>query len=328
MDSAPTRIPTAPAPVLLRDVLPEPERVIGLLAANAPYTPLGGWYRPGADDDAPTSPLWFQQDWLHAGHGIPGVELFTDCPAYHEGACAYYGAEVVVPHSVYVNVMVALAEHGPAHTDNPKFRGRERKDTPMWLLRSMLWSGLFVRWEIPQATAIWWLDDVEEGGLLYWPKGPAAPPERHVGRMANTALLGDNHHMFHQVERVGPFDQGTRRVTRRAELSPVAEPDGEWAVRDRGEEVFRAPLSRYRVSVLWKADVYPSEAERRELEQDRLDLAQVARVFDADLAARGESLRFDLERLEDPAFAAAIGALYPEAVPTRAGRSIYEAEVA
>ena len=53
-------------------------------------------------------------------------------------------------------------------------------------------------------------------GLLYWPDGPDKPPQEHVGKMANTALIGDNHGMFHQV---GPFDQGTRLVTPRAELA-------------------------------------------------------------------------------------------------------------
>lgn len=314
----------ADPPILLEDVLPDPDAVVDLLARQAPYTPLGGWYRPGVDPDAATSPLWFQQDWVHAGEVAPGSELFLDCPAYHETARAYYDAEVVVPHSVYVNVMVALADHGPAHTDNPKFRGRERRNTPMWLLRSMLWSGLFRRWEIAQATAIWWLNDVEEGGLAYWPKGPDEPPARHVGRMANTALVGDNHRMFHQVERVGPFDRGTRRVTARATLAPASDPHGDWLVHDRGEEVFRAPLDRYRVSVLWKADVYPSEAERRATANDQLAFEDVARVFDEDLRERGEKLRFDLERLEDPAFAAALAAVYPEATPVGAGRSIYD----
>jgi hypothetical protein len=37
--------------------------------------------------------------------------------------------------------------------------------------------------------------------------------------MANTALVGDNHRMFHQVEPVGPFDAGTRLVSASAELA-------------------------------------------------------------------------------------------------------------
>lgn len=94
----------------------------------------------------------------------------------------------------------------------------------MWLLRSMLWSGLCDRWEIVESTAIGWLNDVEEGGLACRAEGPDEPPRPHVGNMANTARVDDNHRMFHQVERVGPFGGGTRRVTPRAELAPTENP--------------------------------------------------------------------------------------------------------
>jgi hypothetical protein len=315
--------PAAP-PALLRDVIDEPRDVVALLERNAPYRPLGGWYRPGIDPDAATSPLWFQKDWVHADLAVPGSELFLRNERYFASARRYYGAELIVPHSVYVNVMAAIDRCGPAHTDNPKFRGRERANTPMWLLRTMFWSGLFQRWEIVQATAIWWMNDVEEGGLRYWADGPQKPPRRHVGAMANTALVGDNHRMFHQVERVGPFEGGPRRVSPRAELAPAGDGSGDWVVVDKGAEALRAPLERYRVSVLWKADVYASEAERRRVADDRLSLEDVAAVFDRDLAARGERLRLDLGRLEDPPLQRAFAAVYPEAVPAGAGPSIYD----
>jgi len=314
----------ADPPILVRDVLPDLDPVLSLLEANAPYTPLGGWYRPDADLDEASSALWFQQDWVHADYRAEGVELFVDCEPYFEASRKFYDAEVILPHSVYVNVMVGLEEHGPAHTDNPKFRGRERKNTPMWLLRTMLWSGLFERWEIVQATAIWWMNDVDEGGLAYWADGPDKPPHRHVGEMANTALIGDNHRMFHQVERVGPFGDGTKRVTARAELAPANDGSGTWCVQDRGEEVFRAPLDAFRVSVLWKSDVYKTEAERARLADDLLSFEDVKAEFDRDLERRGNSLRFDLDRLEDPAFAAELSAVYPEARPVGAGRTIYD----
>jgi len=317
-------IHTAQPPVLLRDVINDLRAVIGLLERNTPYAPLGGWYRPGVDEDVAASPLWFQKDWVHADLAVAGSDLFQQHERYHEAARRFCNAELILPHSLYVNLMVGIDKCGPAHTDNPKFRGRERKNTPMWLLRTMLWSELFTRWEIVQATAIWWLNDVEEGGLLYWADGPHNPPRRHVGAMANTALLGDNHHMFHQVERVGPFDQGTDRVTQRAQLAPAADGSGDWVVFDRGREVFRAPLERYRVSVLWKADVYKNAEERQAVANDTLTLEDVARVFARDLAARREKLRFDLERLDDPAFQQALAAVYPEAIPVGAGQSIYD----
>jgi len=318
-------IHTAVPPILLRDLIEDPAEVVALLERNAPYAPLGGWYRPGVDQDLAASAMWFQKDWVHADLAVEGSDLFQRNERYHEAARRFCNAELILPHSLYVNVMVGIDRCGPAHTDNPKFRGRERKNTPMWLLRTMLWSELFTRWEIVQATAIWWLNDVEEGGLLYWADGPNEAPHRCVGAMANTALLGDNHHMFHQVERVGPFDQGTRLVTQRAQLAPAADGSGAWAVIDRGVEVFRAPLERYRVSVLWKADVYQSEQEHQAVEDDTLTLEDVAWVFDRDLKARGEKLHFDLERLGDPAFQRALQAVYPEAIPVGAGRSMYDA---
>ena len=124
---------------------------------------------------------------------------------------------------------------------------------------------------------------------------------------------------------MGPFDHGTRLVTQRAQLAPAADGSGAWAVIDRGAEVFRAPLERYRVSVLWKADVYRSEQERRAVAGDTLTLEDVSRVFDRDLKARREKLRFDLERLADPEFQRALQAVYPEALPVGARPSIFDA---
>lgn len=312
-------------PVLLRDVFDDVGDVVRLLERNAPYTPLGGWYRPDADLDAPTNPMWFQNDWVHADLRVDGSELFLFHERVTQAARDFYGAEVILPHSVYVNLMAALDRAGPAHTDNPRFQGRDRSNTPMWLLRTMLWSGLFDDEAIVQATSIWWMNDVEGGGLLYWPDGPDRPPHEHIGDMANTALVGDNHGMFHQVGPVGPFDKGTRLVTPRAELAPAEDGSGEWAVTDRGAVQYQAPLDQYRVSVLWKADVYQNEEERKKKTAETLSVPDVARIFDRDLEARGAGVRFDLERLEDPGFIAEVNAIYPEAIPVGKAPSIFDA---
>jgi hypothetical protein len=312
-------------PILLRDVIDDVGDVVRLLEQNAPYTPLGGWYRPDADLETPTSPMWFQNDWVHADLRVDGSELFLFHERVTQAARDFYDAEVIVPHSVYVNLMAALERSGPAHTDNPRFHGRDRSNTPMWLLRTMLWSGLFDRYAIVQAASIWWMNDVEGGGFWYWPKGPDAPPREHVGDMANTALVGDNHGMFHQVGPVGPFDEGTRLVTPRAELAPVDGGSGDWAVTDRGEVRYRAPLEQYRVSVLWKADVYRSEEERRRQTADTLSIPEVVRIFDHDLEEKGADVRFDLDHLEDPGLIAAVNAVYPEAVPVGKAPSIFDA---
>ena len=232
---------------------------------------------------------------------------------------------MVEPKSVYVNLMAAIGKAGPAHTDNPRFHGRDRTNTPMWLLRAMLWSGLFRRFEIAQATAIWWMNDVEGGGLLYWPDGPDRPPREYAGDMANTALIGDNHGMFHQVAPVGPFDGGTRLVTPAAELAPIGDGSGEWAVTDHDELAYRAPLDAFRVSVLWKADVYRTREEKIRGSAESLSLRDVADAFNEDLERRAAGVRFELERLHDPTLGASLAGFYPEARPTGALPSVFDA---
>lgn len=321
----PTMMHVAGSPTLLLDVVPDIGKVVGILEANAPYTPLGGWFWPGGDGEVATRSLWFQNDWVHDDRIVSGADLFLNHEEVTVAAQRFYDAEIVVPHTLYVNIMGPIEKCGPAHTDNPIFQGRSRVNTPMQLLRTMFWSGLFDRWAIRQATSIWWMNDVEGGGFRYWPGGPQKSPARHVGKMANTALVGDNHGMFHQVEPVGPFEEGTPLVTGGAELAPTADGSGDWAVTDRGEVRYRAPLQSYRVSVLWKANIYTDEEERQRLEAEPLSLEEVARVFSDDLSARGSDLRLDLDRLEDPVQAAAFAEIYPEARPIEAGPSLFDA---
>ena len=150
----------AAPPLLLENVIDDLDAVTALFERNAPYTPLGGWFRPDNESGEALSAMWFQNDWVHEDFAVDGADLFFRHEEFIRAAKAFYNAEVVVPHTIYVNLMAAIAEGGPAHTDNPVFRGRSRKNTPMMLLRTMLWSGLFKHWVIDQATAIWWLNDV------------------------------------------------------------------------------------------------------------------------------------------------------------------------
>jgi hypothetical protein len=306
----------AKPPVLLHDVIPDHDAVVRLLVDNAPYMPLGGWFRSGNQAEVATLPLWFQKDWVHAELMVPGAELFLHHPRVIDAAKGFYDADVIVPHTIYVNVMGPTAAHGPAHTDNPVFRGLGRTNTPMHLLRAMLWSGLFDDWAITQATSIWWMNDVDGGGLLYWPDGPTAPPARHDAPMANTALVGDNHGMFHQVAPIGG-DRDAPLVSSSAEVGPTA--TGEWAVVDGGREVWRAPLDHYRVSVLWKAHVYANDAERRRVENDLLTLADVVDIFNDDLARRDDPLRLACATVAEMAVREELRRAYPEAVPVGAG---------
>ncbi len=305
---------TSAPPLVLRDFIDDVSEVERLLERQAPYTPLGGWFSPGNDPHAATRPLWFQNDWVHDTFFAPGADLFLQHPAYIEGAKRYADVEVVEPQSVYVNLF-GPADGSKAHTDNPRFHGRDRTNTPLWLLRAMYWSELIGDHEIVQATAIWWMDDVVGGALRFWPDGPGRAPQEYGGAMANTALLGDNHGMFHQVLPVGPFDGDPVLVTPGAELGPATDGSDDWVVCDRGEERWRAPLHSYRISVLWKADLYRTAEEAQQRKACALSLADVEARFNDDLIQRGSPVRFTADRVDDLTMKAELATVYPEAVP-------------
>ena len=63
-------------PVLMHDVIGDLDAAVRLLESQAPYTPLGGWYSPGADPHARTRPMWFQNDWVHDDFAAEGSDLF------------------------------------------------------------------------------------------------------------------------------------------------------------------------------------------------------------------------------------------------------------
>ena len=173
-----------------------------------------------------------------------------------------------------------------------------------------------------QSTAIWWLDDVEGGGLSYWPDGPNMPPTEHVGDMKNTALLGDNHGMFHQVGPVGPFDNGTLLVTPSAQLHPTQ--DETWVVTDHDEIIYAAPLNEYRVSVLWKANVYSNIEEQQHKQSNPLSIENVIMIFNADLEERRHELRLSKENIEAKNIISEMSKIYPEPKPVNALPSVFE----
>ena len=88
---------------------------------------------------------------------------------------------------------------------------------------------------------------------------------------------------------------------------------------DGGREVWRAPLEQYRVSVLWKAHVYATEAERTRVEHDLLTLDEVVAIFNDDLARRGDPFRLTSASIVDPATRDELRRAYPEAIPVGAG---------
>ena len=120
------------------------------------------------------------------------------------------------------------------------------------------------------------------------------------------------------------MDAGTPRVSPSAVLEPARDGTDHWTITDHGNLELRAPLAAIRVSVLWKADVYRTALERDTRHRNALSMHDVADIFNSDLASRGTSLRFDLARIDELSLKSELAAVYPEAVPVGAHRSVFD----
>ena len=74
-------------PILVRDVIDDLDDVVQLLERSAPFSPLGGWMRPGLDPEAEINAMWFQNDWVHADFALEGSELFFHNQKYIGAPC-------------------------------------------------------------------------------------------------------------------------------------------------------------------------------------------------------------------------------------------------
>ncbi|MCA9529225.1 MAG: hypothetical protein KC543_03720 [Myxococcales bacterium] len=291
-----------PAPVAVDAVLDAPEDVYALARRGAPYgtvqryvasaTEMSALSDAGrrARKDRPVFVApWFRGDWAYDTPLLDGAETFLHNARLFDAARALFDGHVVVPQIVYINLNAPMPAVDPGHTDVPAFRGVDRTRYPVWLLVTMLRSGLFEPWRVSMATAVAWYYRGPGGGFKYWPDGPAAAPV-HRPCQSNTALVGDNDRMFHCVEAVGePLYDMPMDLSLDAELHSAG---GGWEIRDRGTTRARYGEDEVRISVSWKAQVFPDEAARRVYAEHRDDLTLPA-VRDAlvgDLRERGATL--------------------------------------
>lgn len=336
------------APVKLDQVLDDPGLVRRLTAANAPYPPVQRYFANQQEQAALGGPRarhkveaqatvsdaegilvapWFRGDWAYDTPRIDGVEPLLYNQRFHDAARKVFGAAIVRPQIVYINLNLPMPYYDGSHTDIPAFRGVDRTRYPVWLLVTMGRSGLFERWRIRIATAVSWWYEGEGGEFTYWPDGPDAPP-RQVPPATNTAVVGDNDFMFHRVERVGPESvELLEGMTLDSTLEPVAAGDSkcseDWVILDEGRVLTQLPFDAIRISISWKAQVFENEAELRCVDE-RLDEIDVDRVIDMlidDLDERGVPVQRPDDPLHDHGFVAALSAVYqikPTVQPARA----------
>jgi hypothetical protein len=299
------------APLLLDPAVDEPALVHRLIDAHAPYWPVQRYFANDAEYAALSgrdasagmvvAPV-FRGNWATDGVVCAGVEPLLYAPRFAAGARRVFDAEIVIPTTVYVNLTYQLPfPQGAGHTDVPVFRGFDRTRHPITLLTIMGLSGLFEDVQVKVATAVAWFYGGSDGGFEYWPDGPDEPSRIHEGRIDNTAILGDNDLMWHRVRPTGTPSDGMPVLSMASELARGADA---WSILDAGRVLATLRRERLRVSLSWKALVFDSDSDRRrwEAHTDDIDLAEVLRRFEVDLAVRGiamPALGADPER--DPA---------------------------
>lgn len=328
----PSQLPPGPLlgvprpPVVVDRAFEDPDAIRALVAQHAPYWPVLR-YAVGANElkavggaaHGITVPPWFRGDWAYGEPLVEGAERVLGNPAFRDAAAQLFGAAVVRPQIVYVNVMAPMASSGPPHVDVPAFRGIDRREFPVWLLHVMHRSGLFARWKIDIATAVAWFYEGEGGEFEYWAEGAGAAPRRVVAPLSNRAVVGDNDVMFHRVATIGAA--GARqpdRASLSAELLPDAADPAVWRVVDGDRECIRYVERDLRVSVSWKAECFPDEATARVADEhvDDLDLETVVERFLEAARQSGVPLDRPADPLHEPSFVEALSALYPIPAPS------------
>ena len=280
---------------MLDRVLDDGEVVRALARANGPYWQPGrmlsaaGAVRSTADDrdaeleaDAGFVGPVFRGDWAFGEPLIDGADELLHHEGFLAAAGQMYGTDVVVPEQVYVNLTTPVARQGFSHTDIPEFRGIDRRNAPAWLLTAMGVSRLFEAERVHIVTAVAWFYRGEAGGLRYWPEGMDGPSVLHEDTW-NTAVVGDNDFMPHEVQRVGPRGSAPPAgMTIRTEL---AHEDDRWHIVDDGKVLASYDDDQVRLSLSWKAKVYADEDERARAEAgaDGVELDEVLARLEADL---------------------------------------------
>jgi hypothetical protein len=298
--------------VVLAEAVDDTDLVERLLRTCGPYWPVQRYVSndaeyaalSGGNPDAtmPVGPV-FRGNWALHDEVLPGVEPLLHNAAFVEGARQLFGASVVRPTTVYVNLTHQLPfSQGAGHTDVPAFRGFDRSTVPITFLTLMGQSGLFEDVRVKVATAVSWFYRGSDGGFEYWPVGPDQPSVLHEGDIWNTALVADNDFMWHRARPVGRMEDGLSLISLDSEL--VARDEDQWAIVTDGVDTQRFGRERLRVSLSWKAVVFADEAEERAFDDHTADITpeQVLTRFADDLSARGRSVTPGSDPWTDPVF--------------------------
>lgn len=289
-------------PVRMDPVFDDPEAVLALVRHAAPYQTMAAYMGYGAEGGL-AGPPWFLTKTRADG--------LLAAPRWRAAACEAFGAQVVQPSHVVINLN-GPSPVGPPHLDQPEYRGFGLAEAPLWLLMAMSRSRLFLPWLVPVASGLVWFWQGEGGDFEYWPDGPDAASALAGRPMWNTGVMSDNEAMWHRVGGFGPESQ-QRELERglRAEAL-LGWSGGRWRILQEGGVLMDFAADEIRISLLWKALVFRDAAHLASFEDKRfdLDLQQVTDIFLADLAARGLRVRRPGDPANDPTWRALLEETY------------------
>jgi hypothetical protein len=304
------------APVRLAPAIDDPDGFLELIARHAPYPTLVSFFGKAMDGYGDARGIeatpWFRAFWAKDGTALAeGIEPVFFSPRLIAAAHQAFGAEIVRPLNLTVNLNPPMAGGAP-HLDVPFFRGAFGADWS-WLRIRMGISRLFERWEVSAASAIVWFYRGAGGDFEYWPEGPSGPPRRERPPLWNVGVISDNEYMFHRVGGVGAPDEflAAGAITPAAQLRLAA--DRTWQIVDAGEVVAAYPAGAVRISFVWKALVFETQAaaDRFDNHADDLTLETIVDTLARALRARGVSFREPQDPLKDGAWQAVLASAYP-----------------
>lgn len=236
----------------------------------------------------------------------PEIEDCFHNPRFLEWVRSYWGAKYAEPDSMLFNIQGPCAGGGNPHVDATRFRGLTMENTPIWLMNTMVKSGLFKRWQAKKAQVIaWYYQGSIGGGFTYWPDGPHEQPKQIKAPMWGRAVVVENEMMYHTAETCGP---ASMRKPEGLAFHSLMEADpevaGAWRITTDGEVIQRIPEQEFRFLVHWGANVYMDLDELKVTLDHTDDLThdQVFDIFFEDLKQRGISCPVPSDPLTDKDF--------------------------
>lgn len=279
--------PVTVAPLRVQPAYADRYAVRRTILAHAPYPMMSAGAGYGElMQSAPLEP-WFRTTWAAGPNPLDeSIQELIDDQRFIEGAGNLFGAKVIRPQALVVNVMGPMAA-GYRHVDLPTYRGISPR-TPLWFPMVMGVSGLFERWAVRVAGALTWFYDGADGEYEYWPRGIDQPSESERGPFGNVALFGDNDLMFHQIGAIGDAQhfKDQIKLTVRSEIRPG---DDGWEITDGTSVIGTLPNDQVRISLLWRAITFRDEREAHvyDAHEDDLDIETAISRFCDDLTERG-----------------------------------------